>query len=195
MTEQEYPRFTSEAELAHLTMVQRAMVFAEGNPALATMFGFWFVATSCTLPLNYVSDQVRFVLLVIALVCFVTSGTIMWIVLKKTSLEKDQLYSERNFLRKLGVKKPMKFIREHPLHLAAYHELKEDLKNTPVRLAGSFHRICIPAMLVFTGPERHLCGPLILSIVNERKITTADGIAAALEAMEQPSATLNEGSL
>lgn len=195
MEERDYPKFTSEADLIKLNAVQRALVFAEGNPALAVMFSLWFIATSCTLPLNYVSDQVRMVLLFIAMGFFVAAGLILRWVLKEASLEKDQLYSERNFLRSCGIKKPMKFIREHPLHLAAYFQLKGEIAKTTVRPTGTFRSLYIPAMLVFTGPERHTSGPLIMSIIEERDITSSDGIAAALDAMEQPVPTLNEGAL
>jgi hypothetical protein len=99
-------------------------------------------------------------------------------------------------LAQMGVSRPMKFMREHPLHMAAYEELKADLDalKDSEYLDMMFNRNHALAMLVFTGAERYKSGPVILSIV-ERGITKPLMVAEMLDESKGVTSTLADGIL
>lgn len=197
MEPSEYPNFVSEELLPPITKLQRVRVFVEGNPLLSLIAVFWFIGVCGTLILSHLDGTARLVALAISASFFFPSGVMFYVLLKKGILEKPQYYAERFFLWRMGVQKPMKFLREHPLHLAAYNELDNDLQERRLgqRTRDGINMVYLPAMLVFTGHERCTSGPLIVSIMEDRKITDAESIAAILDAVEDNPPVLNEGAL
>lgn len=196
MEANEYPTL-SEAELPRLTFKQHIAVAAEGSPVLTAVFCLWFVGVAGTLTQPYIDGMPRTVVLAVTAVFFVISAVIFWRLLKNGYLEKPRYGAERYFLKRMGVKRPMKFLREHPLHLAAYVELSKDLSEASHAkyTRDGIRMLFMPAMLVFTGPDRYTSGPLILSIMEEREITDTKSIAAILKEVEHNPPVLNEGAL
>lgn len=196
MESPEYPRIP-EGELPRLTFIQHVKVAVEGSPVLSIIFCLWFVGVLATLVLPHLEGTPRFVALAISFVVFLASGVTFFRLLKNGYLEKPRYNTERYFLRRMGVAKPMKFLKEHPLHLAAYVELTKDLEecSNAVRTRDGLRILFLPAMLVFTGPDRYTSGPLILSIIEERGVNTVEGIAGLLDAVEHNPPVLNEGAL
>jgi hypothetical protein len=196
MEENEYPTIT-DGELPRLTIRQHIMVAIEGSPVLTVIFALWFVGVAGTMVMSYFEGTPRLVIIAIIFVFFVTSAIMFLRLLKNGYLEKPRYNSERYFLRRMGVKKPMKFLREHPLHLAAYVELSKDLSESgyATRTREGILMVFMPAMLVFTGPDRYTSGPLILSIIEERKISDTASIAGILNEVEYNPPVLNEGAL
>jgi hypothetical protein len=196
MEESEYPTLT-DGELPQLTIRQHIMVAIEGSPVLTVIFVLWFVGVAGTMLMSYFEGTPRLVIIAIIFVFFVTSAIMFLRLLKNGYLEKPRYNTERYFLRRMGVKKPMKFLKEHPLHLSAYVELSKDLADTSNReyTRAGIGMIFMPAMLVFTGPDRHTSGPLILSIMEERQIRDTASIAGILNEVEHNPPVLNEGAL
>jgi hypothetical protein len=196
MEESEYPTLT-DGELPQLTIRQHIMVAIEGSPVLTVIFVLWFVGVAGTMLMSYFEGTPRLVIIAIIFVFFVTSAIMFLRLLKNGYLEKPRYNTERYFLRRMGVKKPMKFLKEHPLHLSAYVELSKDLADTSNReyTRAGIGMIFMPAMLVFTGPDRYTSGPLILSIMEERQIRDTASIAGILNEVEHNPPVLNEGAL
>lgn len=196
MKANDYPTLP-EGVLPRLSPKQHVWVAIEGSPILTVVFGLWFVGVSGTLSQPYIEGTPRSIVLAVTAVFFVVSAVIFWRLLKNGYLEKPRYHAERYFLRRMGVEKPMRFLREHPLHLAAYLELTKDLGEvTTARLTrDGLRMVYMPAMLVFTGPDRHTSGPLILSIMDERKITDTASIAGILDEVEHNPPVLSEGAL
>ena len=193
----EYPTFTSEKELPPLTFIQQVALFVEGSPIFATTALLWFLGVSCTLVLPYIEGTPRTVVLVACAAFFGVSIIVFGLLLKAQHLEKPHYNAERHFLRRMGVVRPRRFLREHPLHLAAYNELEKeigDAGNTRYSRDG-LKMVLLPALLVFTGADGYKMGPLILSIINDRHITDATSIAAILKEAEDNPPVLNEGAL
>jgi hypothetical protein len=196
MKANEYPT-VPDGVLPRLTLKQHIMVAVEGSPVLTAVFGLWFVGIAGTMTQPYIDGTPRTVVLAVTAAFFMVSAVIFWRLLKNGYLEKPRHNAERYFLKRMGVEKPMKFLREHPLHLAAYFELTNDLSKMPDAkwTREGIRMVLMPAMLVFTGPDRYTSGPLILSIIEERKITDTTSIAAILKEVEHNPPVLNEGAL
>lgn len=193
----EYPTFTSEDDLPQLTAMQRVMLFVEGSPALSVTMVLWFTGVAGTFFLNYLDGTTRFIVLAVIGTLFTVSAATFYFLLKKGQLEKSKHTHERTSLKRMGVKKPMRFLKEHPLHLAAYQEVMGDLHQSSFSFYQSeaFRNTHAAAMLVFTGKERHKSAPLITSLMKERGLKSAAEIAAVLDAIGDNPPVLNDGAL
>jgi hypothetical protein len=193
----EYPTFTSEDDLLELSHMQRVMLFVEGSPALSVTAVLWFLGVTGTFFLNYIEGTTRLVVLLIIGSLFSVSAAVFYFLLKKGQLEKSKHTHERTYLKRMGVKKPMRFLKEHPLHLAAYKEVMGDLHQSSFSLyqSESFRNTHAAAMLVFTGKDRYKSAPLIVSLMNERGLKSATEIAAVLDTIGDNPPVLNDGAL
>lgn len=192
----DYPKLTSE-NLSHLTWKQHIAVAVEGSPALTTVFVMWFVGVIGTMITPHMQGDARMVVTLTYSVLFAVSAVIFFSLLKNGYLEKPRYDTERYFLKRMGVRKPMKFLKEHPRHLDAYLELSEDLSKMPEvsKVRDGLKAVYLPAMLVFTGPDRHTSGPLVASIIEERGVTDPMKIVELLDMVENKPPVLNEGAL
>ena len=197
MEQDEYPKFTSEAELLPLTPRQHVLLHVEGNPMLSATTVLWFLGVCCSFTSSHVPVEARSVLLTATIIFFTTSVFLFWLVYRNGGLEKDRHNHERAYLKRMGVKKPKKFLKEHPLHLAAYKDLMKGIHESRYTLYSSegFRRKHAAAMLVFTGKERYKSGPLILSLMDERGINDAAEIAGLLDTVDDAPPVLNDGAL
>jgi hypothetical protein len=196
MKANEYPTIP-DGVLPRLTLKQHIMVAVEGSPVLTVIFVLWFTGVAGTMLLSHLDGTPRMIVISLVFVMFVTSAIIFWRLLKNGYLEKPRYNTERHFLKWMGVDKPMRFLKEHPLHLAAYIELSKDLADSTHReyTRAGIGMLFLPAMLVFTGPDRHTSGPLIFSIMEERKIKDTASIAGILDEVEHNPPVLNQGAL
>lgn len=198
MTTSEYPDLIPVDGMSqNLSPRQKRMAAIELTKKLHGTSALWFLGMCGTLTAQMLPEGARSYAYGATAFFFMCSGVTFYFATRNNNLANLHAFQPlRITLAQMGVARPMKFMREHPLHMAAYKELKADLDEVEdIRyLDMMFARNHALAMLVFTGPERYKSGPLILSIV-ERGITQPLLVAEMLDDAKNVTSTLADGIL
>lgn len=199
MNSAEYPNLKPVTGMDRsLTHSQRFIHTIESTIPMHLTYALWFTGTTGSFVANNLPMEHRapaYFFVAAFFIASIISFAIFW---RNGHVSTMNMYSEQRIsLMQMGVKRPMRFIKEHPLHLAAYKELKGDLNSVEEvnYLDSMFNRHHAIAMLVYTKAERYNSGPAILGIVKDRGITQPLGIAALLDEFDQHHSALSEGAL
>ena len=197
MEKGEYPVFTDAAKKRAVKPFDMLMMSFEGQWLLKLTIAGWFSGVLCSLIAQNVEGALKVPFYTATGAFFFVSVVLFFFVTRTGHFRRARYNEQRLSLKLMGVKRPMKFIREHPKHMDAYLALKAELNNLSELIFldvmyGRHHDI---AMLVFTGEDRHLSGPAIISIIQNRGVIDPVAISELLNETETHPSALGNGAL